>query len=348
MKFSFIIPIYNGEKFINKTIREIGQTNLEDYEVILVNDGSTDNSEFICDTLAKKNKEIHCIHQRNQGVSSARNNGLKAATGEYVLFLDADDMLEPRKLSKILEKIEETKDIDMAIFGISFDYYYKGKLYRRDEMSPPLKGVQNSKIWMKNMLMMYYTNSLSPVWNKVFRRRFLLDNRLYLREDMFLYEDLEYSIRCMMCCDNILFEPEIIYHYRQSDDEGNAVRRLAKMEHIFNLVDQIENVLDKLTNLKSVKSEQDEIKSILVLLYLVLAREKIAVSNVRQVKQICDDYKKWYEKRKIKIPLESQEYSDLLLQRNVLKLILRREYTKVRHRIAVVLKNTRIYQKLKG
>lgn len=348
MKFSFIIPIYNGEKFINKTIREIGQTNLEDYEVILVNDGSTDNSEFICDTLAKKNKKIHCIHQRNQGVSSARNNGLKAATGEYVLFLDADDMLEPRKLSKILEKIEETKDIDMAIFGISFDYYYKGKLYRRDEMSPPLKGVQNSKIWMKNMLMMYYTNSLSPVWNKVFRRRFLLDNRIYLREDMFLYEDLEYSIRCMMCCDNILFEPEIIYHYRQSDDEGNAGRRLAKMEHIFNLVDQIENVLDKLTNLKSVKSEQDEIKSILVLLYLVLAREKIAVSNVRQVKQICDDYKKWYEKRKIKIPLESQEYSDLLLQRNVLKLILRREYTKVRHRIAVVLKNTRIYQKLKG
>ena len=287
MKFSFIIPIYNGEKFINKTIREIGQTNLEDYEVILVNDGSTDNSEFICDTLAKKNKNIHCIHQRNQGVSSARNNGLKAATGEYVLFLDADDMLEPRKLSEILEKIEKTKDIDMAIFGISFDYYYKGKLYRRDEMSPPLNGVQNSKIWMKNMLMMYYTNSLSPVWNKVFRRRFLLDHKLYLREDMFLYEDLEYSVRCMICCDNILFEPEIIYHYRQSDDEGNAGRRLAKIDHIFNLVDQIENVLDKLINLKSTKLEQDEIKSILVLLYLVLAREKIAVSNVRQVKQIC-------------------------------------------------------------
>ena len=236
----------------------------------------------------------------------------------------------------------------MAIFGISFDYYYRGKLYRRDEMSPPLSGIQNSKIWMKNMLMMYYTNSLSPVWNKVFRRRFLLDNGLYLREDMFLYEDLEYSVRCMMCCDNILFEPEIIYHYRQSDDEGNAGRRLAKIDHIFNLVDQIENVLDKLINLKSTKSEQDEIKSILVLLYLVLAREKIAVSNVRQVKQICDDYKKWYEKRQIKIPLESQEYSDLLLQRNVLKLILRREYTKVRHRIAVVLKNIRIYQKLKG
>lgn len=348
MKFSFIIPIYNGEKFINKTVREIGQTNLEDYEVILVNDGSTDNSEFICDTLAKENKKIHCIHQRNHGVSSARNNGLKAATGEYVLFLDADDMLETRRLSKLLEEIEKTKGIDMAIFGISFDYYYRGKLYRRDEMSPPLSGIQNSKIWMKNMLMMYYTNSLSPVWNKVFRRRFLLDNSLYLREDMFLYEDLEYSVRCMMCCDNILFEPEIIYHYRQSDDEGNAGRRLAKIDHIFNLVDQIENVLDKLINLKSTKSEQDEIKSILVLLYLVLAREKIAVSNVRQVKQICDDYKKWYEKRQIKIPLESQEYSDLLLQRNVLKLILRREYTKVRHRIAVVLKNTRIYQKLKG
>lgn len=349
MKFSFIIPVYNCGQYLNKFIRSIEKVGLYDYEIILIDDGSTDNSGLICDEIAGKSEKIYCIHQNNQGVSAARNQGLQVASGDFICFFDADDNIVPGNLNKLLRQIKNSRTvIDIAVFGMSFDYYHRGNIYRRDLMQPPLQGVLEKSKWSPKLTELFHANSLSPIWNKVFRHSFLIENNLYLRNDMFLYEDLEYSLRCMACSGNILFEPEVIYQYRQSEDEGNASRRLMRIEHIYNLVARIEDVLVELTDLKSGKKEQDEINNILVSLYLVLAREKIAVSNVRQVKQICDDYKRWYEKRKIKIPLESQEYSDLLLQRNVLKLILRREYTKVRHRIAVVLKNTRIYQKLKG
>lgn len=348
MKFSFIIPVYNGQKYIARCVRNIQKVDINDYEVILINDGSTDNSGSICASLAKENRKIHCIHQNNQGVSVARNNGLRAAKGDYVLFIDADDTIESNKLNQLLMIVEKTEGIDMAIFGISFDYYYNEKLYRQDELHTPLKGIESSKVWLQNMLNLYCANSLSPIWNKIFRRSFLIENQLYLREEMFLYEDLEYTIRCLTYCNDIFFEPEIIYHYRQSEDEGNAGRRLLRIDHLYNLVNQIENALNKLIEIKGVKAEQEKIKSILVLLYLVLAREKIAVSNTRQIKQICDDYADWYAKRHIDIPLESREYAKLLLQRKVLKLIFMREYTRIRHMIAVKVKNTRIYQKLKG
>lgn len=349
MKFSFIIPVYNCGQYLNKIICSIENMDLFDYEIILVDDGSTDDSGIICDKIAEKKDNTYCIHQENQGVSAARNQGLQAASGDFICFFDADDNIVPGNLNKLLRQIENSRTvIDIAVFGMSFDYYHRGNIYRRDPMQPPLQGVLEKSKWSPKLTELFHANSLSPIWNKVFRHSFLIENNLYLRNDMFLYEDLEYSLRCMACSGNILFESEVIYQYRQSEDEGNVSRRLMRIEHIYNLVAQIENVLVELTDLKSGKKEQDEINNILVSLYLVLAREKIAVSNVRQVKKICDDYKEWYEKHKIKIPLESQEYSDLLLRRNVLKLILRREYTKVRHRFAVILKNTRIYHKLKG
>ena len=82
MKFSFIIPVYNGENYIARCVCNIEKIDINDYEVILINDGSTDDSGSICDNLAKKNRKIHCIHQKKQGVSAARNNGLKASRGE--------------------------------------------------------------------------------------------------------------------------------------------------------------------------------------------------------------------------------------------------------------------------
>ena len=348
-KFSFIIPVYNCEKYLEKCVDKIKDINLNTYEIILVDDGSEDSSGSLCDRLAHENKVIHCMHQKNQGVSAARNTGLKTADGDYVIFLDADDTMEPEKMHELLGKIEEEPEvIDMVIFSLSFDYYYNGMLYRRDEMKTPLQGVQSSRIWGQNLLELYCTNSLSPIWNKVFRRKLLTDNSLYLREDMFLYEDLEYSLRCMSYCNNIMFEREVIYHYRQSEDEGNAGRRLMRVEHLPMLVDKIEDALDKLIEKKQAILKQKEIKSILFLLYTVLAREKINVSNRSQIRQICDDFSEWNQEHTFEITPEQKQFVNYLLNRKINCLILKREYGKIRHGLAVIVKNTRIYKKLKG
>ena len=99
--------------------------------------------------------------------------------------------------------------------------------------------------------------------------------------------------------------------------------------------------------LQDVASE-NPIFYILLSLYLILAKEKISVSNASQIKQICDDFADWFESRNVEIPSEHQKYVELLLKRNVCRLILKRNYISIRHRIAVAAKNTGIYQKLRG
>lgn len=348
-KYSFIIPVYNSEKYLRKCVQSIKDIKLKDYEIILVDDGSQDDSGRICDQLQYECKRIRCIHQQNQGVSVARNQGLKAATGDYICFFDSDDSIVSGKLYKLLKRIEKEKTvIDIAVFGMRFDYYHHGKRYRTDEMHVPLKGIEESCTWSACLYELYQANSLNSICNKVFRRDLLMEYNLHLREDMFLYEDLEYSIRCMSRCDKILFEPEIIYHYRQAEDEGNASRRLMRIEHLFVLVDQIEKALDQLIEEKDVQPEQHKIKSILVILYHVLAREKIAVSNRKEIRQICNDYIKWLERYTGDIPIREQNYSELLKKCRIRKILFQRTYTKIRHKIAVRIKSTQCYQRLKG
>lgn len=106
---SVIIPIYNVEKYLKKCVDSILSQTYSNLEVILVNDGSSDNSREICDTYAEQDNRIRAIHQKNCGVSSARNNGIKTAQGEYITFVDADDWLEPDAIKTMTNLMNQFK-----------------------------------------------------------------------------------------------------------------------------------------------------------------------------------------------------------------------------------------------
>lgn len=347
-RFSFIIPVYNCGKYLSKCIGSIENVNLQDYEILLIDDGSTDGTCSVCEQFEHQNKNIRYFYQKNQGVSAARNRGLGLATGDYIIFLDADDSVEPDNLYNLLKTVERNPNVDMAIFGMSFDYYYKGRQYRSDPLGTPFSGGLESSVWISHVPELFARNVLSPIWNKVIKRSVLERNQLKLREDMFLYEDLEFSLRCMACCDVIFFSPEIIYHYRQSEDEGNAGRRLKRIEHLPTLIDGIESALDVMIERKYAEKQQQEIRSMLLSLYLVIAREKISVSDRAEIRIICEDFAAWLKKRAIQVPDERRILVDWLLNRKVYHLILKRYYIAVRHRIAVRVKNTKWYQKRKS
>lgn len=345
---SFIIPVFNCENYLYTCLHSIMKVSTC-YEVILINDGSTDSSGEICNELAETYKEVYCVHQQNQGVSVARNYGLRLARGEYILFLDADDSVEIEKLNELLKVIEKDDSIDMAVFGLSFDFYYQGLLYRRDELNTPLVGKQKSEQWIQGIPELYAANSLSPIWNKIIKRSILSKNGLELCKDMFIYEDLEYSLRTMSFCENIYFEPEIIYHYRQSEDEGNASKRLKRIEKVSTLIYQIETALDMVLEKQSVEI-QNKAKSILLKLYMVLAREKISISNIKDIEMVCSDFFEWFNNRNgnVQIPKENEKFVRQLLDKKIISLIVRRNYITIRHKIAVIVKNTRVYQRWKG
>ena len=114
MKFSIIVPVYNVKPYLRECVDSILMQTYKDYEIILIDDGSTDGAETLCDEYAKQ-ENIICIHQKNQGLSAARNNGIALAKGEYLMFVDSDDCYEQNNL---LERIaQKTSGTDIVVFN---------------------------------------------------------------------------------------------------------------------------------------------------------------------------------------------------------------------------------------
>ena len=120
---SVIVPIYNAEKYLNECISSILSQSYKDFELILIDDGSTDKSQNICNEFAKKDLRITVVHQ---GISAARNNGLKNAKGEFVAFVDSDDYVEKNWL-ELLVKAITTEEADIAVCGMKIDKQEKKK-----------------------------------------------------------------------------------------------------------------------------------------------------------------------------------------------------------------------------
>ncbi len=339
MKISFIIPVYNCEPYLPDCVSGIRAVGAEDFEIILVDDGSTDGSGAVCDALAAQHPEIRVIHQVNAGASAARNRGIREAMGCNILFLDADDGIDPDALREVLAD-PRCDQSDLTIFGMTFDYYKKGKCYRRDPLFFEAGGILPRHQWGDAFAELYAKNALSPVWNKVFKRDILLRNNLEFNKSMFLYEDFEFVLRYMQHCDQIWNVPKAIYHYRQSEDEGNAKRRLARIDSIPVFLEPIEAALAGLKNANPAIS-QDAENRVLQQLYLCLAREKISTSRWDGIRQICREFVQWSEKRNL--PLEPSEFQRNLMEEKALHLLLADKKSALRHKAAVWVKS-RLYK----
>ena len=320
---SVIIPAYQCADTIENTVNSILVSGLSDFDIIIIDDGSQDATAEICDRLAEKHSCIRCLHQKNAGVSSARNRGLKEATGEYVWFFDADDSVDPDALTEI-EPILKENAPDLVVFGMSFDYYHKGKRFRRDEMLPPQEGVTHTEECECSMYRLYASNALSSLCNRIIKRRLLVREGLMLREDLFLYEDLEFSLRVWKHCDCVCFVRQAIYRYRQAEDGGNAGRRLMRVPHIPVLLSSIENALD---------GDEDGDK-ILLALYLTLAREKIGTASRTAIRTVCADFRNWIDERGLLPSIEHRKYPMMIYHGETSRLIAKRSYSHLRHRTA--------------
>lgn len=331
MKISFIVPVYNCIDYLEACVGSIMAVPLNDSEILLIDDGSTDGSGALCDKLARKYPKIRVIHQANGGVSSARNQGIREASGEYLLFVDSDDTLESDMIVDLAAKMHKS-GADAAIFGISFDFYRGKNCYRSSVMAYPFDGCMEKNIWGAAFENLFVHNSLSSSCTKILKKEILQREDLLFSEDMFLYEDLEFFLRYLSKCDTILLDSRPIYRYRQSEDEGNAGRRLKRIDSIPELLKPIEEALEKLPE---TVSKTDRAK-VLQQLHLVLAREKIAVSDIKTIQAICRDYRKWAENRQL--PMEEDSFQTLLLEGKAKQLWLRNKKTQLRHWIAVRVK----------
>lgn len=163
VEFSIIVPVYQAHKYLKRLVYSVLAQNYTAYELILVDDGSSDGSEKICDEFSAKYAQVKTIHKKNGGVSSARNEGIQRAEGNYLIFLDADDYIDKNYLADAAALVEE-KALDILIYGYCLETNSV-----MEKLLPKLNGDYTQESLPKDFAIFAQESSFNSVWNKVFR-----------------------------------------------------------------------------------------------------------------------------------------------------------------------------------
>lgn len=221
MKISLIIPVYNVEQYIGRCLQScLCQPHVaaDDYELVIVNDGTKDNSMHVVEKMTRDYPNVTIINQHNQGLSMARNAGLKAAQGEYVWFIDSDDWIEDNCLHGIIERLEQTK---VDVLQLQYKNVYNDDI-PCDEHYSTIKGIGNSKKWMVENT--YFT----AVQFMIYRREFLLQNNLLFYPGIY-HEDSEFKPKAVYLADTCASYDKVAYNYFKGND--NSITAVLKLKN---------------------------------------------------------------------------------------------------------------------
>ncbi len=246
-KISIIIPIYKAEKYLKTCLDSVINQTYDDLEIILVNDGSPDDSGKICEEYSKIDNRIIVCHKENGGVSSARNKGLELASGEYIIFVDADDYLDKRTVSEVIKN--KDKDTDLLIYGVNkFDELGLVKFGRYKEENINIDKFANNYWRLKRDI------DLNSLWNKLYHKKIIDINRIRFDESVKIGEDLCFNMLYFVHCKNIKVIDKYLYNYRISDESAMA----KYSENLFKqLINQYVNQNNMIKKLGSREIEKD-------------------------------------------------------------------------------------------
>ena len=205
---SIIVPVYNVEEYLRECVDSVLNQTYSDVEVILVDDGSTDQSGNICDEYAEMDSRIKVIHKKNEGVSAARNTGIETASGERIIFVDSDDSIHPR----LLESYRELDDDSVTLLCDYTTDMEEWKRFSLNDFQEHMEFVAREK-FMK----LFYKGYMNPPFNKYFRADIIREHQIRFPEDMSLGEDLIFNMKYLAAVKSdyrILHGP--FYYYREN------------------------------------------------------------------------------------------------------------------------------------
>lgn len=209
MKLSIVIPVYNAEKYIEKCIKSLWKVSNEEMEILLIDDGSTDNSAEICKEMSNRYSAIHYFYQENQGVSAARNRGIQEARGEYLMFLDADDFLKSIPWESFQKYLKGNYDF----VGYAYDSLFEdGKCIK--EPFPFTEMEERNKKKIFEILMT--TPLLHTCWGKVFKKKNIKEHKISFPRDLKIGEDYVFVLKYFQTVTSPILVNDSILYYRQN------------------------------------------------------------------------------------------------------------------------------------
>lgn len=238
MKLSLIIPVYNVEQYIGRCLQScLCQLNVtaDDYELVIVNDGTKDNSMQIVEGMIKGRGNVTIVNQHNQGLSMARNAGLKAAKGEYVWFIDSDDWIEKGCLQGIIHRLEE---VSVDALQLQYRNVYSDET-PSDEHFSIISGIISGKDWLVK------DKFFVPVQFMVYRKEFLLQHQLSFYPAIY-HEDNEFKPRVLYLAKSCASYDQVAYNYfRGNPNSITAVPRLKNGTDILVVMNRLKDFVDE-------------------------------------------------------------------------------------------------------
>lgn len=314
-KVSIVVPVYNAQLYIEKCIESlVGQT-YRNIEIILVNDGSTDKSEEIISEYVRKDKRIKLINRKNSGVSAARNAGIAAATGKYIMFVDADDTVLENTVSDNVELIEENNG-DIAIYGFCY-HVTDENISKENHIENCFAGTTEEffKQWYSRLL---NAEMINPPWNKLIRLEVIRENNIYFDERYSICEDMAFSVDVIRKSHKVVLNDKIYYNYYVKST-GSLVFKFYD-----NYFEALSNYYKKSLEFCSLYNDNgDNIKEIDTM-YTNL--------TVMYIKQICNNKEFTYVRKKSKMKqifdnadfLKAMENGRLSRKKRLIRMLIRK------------------------
>ena len=223
---SVIIPVYNVAPYLDQCLESVCAQTYRNLEILLIDDGSTDDSGAICDMWAEKDARIRVIHKENGGVSSARNEGLKAASGSLIGFVDSDDWVEPVMYEKLADRLMES-GADAAVCGYMDYPYGEGvPVPKGTKVLPPCD-------FADSVIALFERGGyFTTLWNKLFRRESIMENGSIVPLDTTLDfgEDEVWLVTVLRKCEKVVFLPEPLYHWRPRSGSVTRFRTISEKQ----------------------------------------------------------------------------------------------------------------------
>lgn len=266
-RISVIIPVYNAEKTIVKCIESIVNQTYKNIDIIIIDDGSKDNSYVICNKIAENYNNIKVYTQENSGVSKARNEGLKLADGEYVTFVDADDYLEQ----------DDAYEKMMAFYKENFDLVMCG--------TTQSKKIEKDMFFIKNDNLNYLFDKnyyRGFVANKIYKSIIIQKNNILFDEEIAILEDLLFNYQYMLNCNKTVYLKEKLYHYSINVD--SALHKKIDKKYF-----SVTNACEKLLELAN---DNGQDKNIIVKSYFKILTDLIYKNSVLEKKFDITEIKK--------------------------------------------------------
>lgn len=216
---SIIVPVYNEEINLTATLESLVKQNYEKIEIVLVDDGSTDSSLDICRSYGKNDKRIRIYSQKNKGVSSARNYGIRKSKGEYIVFVDSDDILKKEAILDLMQ-IQKLEDSDIIMYESETFSEPDNIKFQNNNHKYAIKRYTKKEFFREKLPCYVKSEKINALWSKMYKANLIKGNKIYFDESISIAEDLLFNFEYLQKIQNIVIYPKELYYYRVNQEDS--------------------------------------------------------------------------------------------------------------------------------